>query len=356
MRITITGLCGFVGSSLARCLADSLEGVSICGVDNLSRPGSETNRPLLESRGVRVMHGDLRMRSDVDGLPDCDWVIDAAANPSVLAGMDGKTSSRQVMEHNLCGTLNVLEYCRRSGAGLILLSTSRVYSIPALTSLPVSVSGSRFALDSEQKLPCGASVTGIAETFSVQAPISLYGSTKLASEIVALEYGSTFGFPVWINRCGVLAGAGQFGTAEQGIFSYWLHAHAARRQLRYIGFGGEGLQVRDAFHPQDLAVLVTKQMTCSKPGARPIYNVGGGLRNSMSLRELTAWCNERFGTHAPIADLKPRPFDVPWLVMDSTLVSQDFDWAPTRSLDSILDEIADHVRQNPDWLSHCGIA
>ena len=70
---------------------------------------------------------------------------------------------------------------------------------------------------------------------------------------MALEYGLSFGFPVWINRCGVLAGAGQFGTAEQGIFSYWLHAHASRLPLRYIGFGGHGYQVRDAFHPADLA-------------------------------------------------------------------------------------------------------
>ncbi len=53
----------------------------------------------------------------------------------------------------------------------------------------------------------------------------MYGSTKLASEIVALEYGEAFGFPVWINRCGVLAGAGQFGTPDQGIFSYWINAH-----------------------------------------------------------------------------------------------------------------------------------
>jgi len=70
-------------------------------------------------------------------------------------------------------------------------------------------------------------------------PLSLYGSTKLASETLALEYGAAYGFPVWINRCGVLAGAGQFGTAKQGIFLFWLHAWHSRRPLRYIGFGGK---------------------------------------------------------------------------------------------------------------------
>jgi len=57
---------------------------------------------------------------------------------------------------------------------------------------------------------------------STQAPISLYGSTKLACEVLALECGEAFGFPVWVNRCGVLAGAGQFGTPDQGIFAFWV--------------------------------------------------------------------------------------------------------------------------------------
>ena len=55
-------------------------------------------------------------------------------------------------------------------------------------------------------------------------PLSLYGASKLASETLILEYGECFGFPVWINRCGVLAGAGQFGKADQGIFSFWIHS------------------------------------------------------------------------------------------------------------------------------------
>jgi len=76
------------------------------------RPGSETNRLKLKRAGIRVIHGDVRQASDFETLPDVDWVIDAAANPSVMAGVDGRSSSRQLVEHNLCGTLNILEYCR----------------------------------------------------------------------------------------------------------------------------------------------------------------------------------------------------------------------------------------------------
>ncbi|MBV8808716.1 MAG: hypothetical protein JO033_08575, partial [Acidobacteriaceae bacterium] len=153
----------------------------------------------------------------------------------------------------------------------------------------------------------------------------------------------------------VLAGAGQFGTAEQGIFSYWLHAHAAKLQLRYIGFGGLGHQVRDAFHPDDLADLLCAQIARGQPGSDAIYNLGGGRENAMSLAQLTEWCNQQFGNHEPQADTKPRPFDIPWMVMDSARAEQEFGWKPKRPLASILDEIAKHVRDNPDWLAHCGI-
>jgi CDP-paratose 2-epimerase len=349
MKVLITGACGFVGSSVASALREMDEGISIIGVDNFIRPGSETNRLKLTRMGVRILHGDVRQASDFESLPAADWVLDAAANPSVLAGVDGRSSSRQLVEHNLWGTVNLLEYCKQRSAGLILLSSSRVYSVRALCSLPLKISGQKFALDESRPLPSGLSPAGIGEEFSTEAPISLYGSTKLASETLALEYGATFGFPVWINRCGVLAGAGQMGTAEQGIFSYWLHSFARKQPLRYIGFEGLGHQVRDAFHPADLTALLYRQMY-EAGNAGGLFNVGGGPGNSMSLAELTDWCCQRFGRHAVEADLRPRPFDIPWFVMDSAQAASRFDWKPRKLLPEILDDIAVHAEQNPDWL------
>ena len=137
MKLLVTGAAGFVGSTLINSLLESEPGIEIVGLDNLVRPGSELNRKALQTRGVTFVHGDVRVASDFENLPPVDWVIDAAANPSVLAGIDGKTSSRQVIEHNLGGTVNMLEYCRRRGSGFILLSTSRVYSIkPLAATLP----------------------------------------------------------------------------------------------------------------------------------------------------------------------------------------------------------------------------
>ncbi len=357
MNLLLTGVCGFVGSTLALALREARPEWRLCGLDNFSRPGSEGNRRRLQAAGVRLFHGDVRLASDVDALPAADFVIDAAANPSVLAGVDGQSSSRQVVEHNLLGTVHLLEYCRRQRAGFLLLSTSRVYSIPALAGLPVEVAAGedRFRLRPGAPLPPGVSARGVAETFSTAPPVSLYGATKLASEALALEYGEAFGFPVWINRCGVLAGAGQFGRPDQGILAYWVNSYLRRRPLRYIGFGGGGHQTRDAFHPRDLVPLLLRQMDCGTglpaPGAPRLVNVGGGEANTFSLASLSAWCAGRFGFAHPVAaDLEPRAFDIPWMVMDNALAEATWGWRPALSVEAILEEIAVHAGQYEDWL------
>ncbi|MGH9593992.1 MAG: NAD-dependent epimerase/dehydratase family protein [Bryobacteraceae bacterium] len=350
MKILITGVCGFVGSALAQFLLERMEGVQVSGIDNLMRPGAEINRGRLQDLGVKFQHGDLRVASDVAALDRADWVIDAAANPSAVAGLSGGASARQLFEHNLSALGNVLEYCTQHGAGLVLLSSSRVYSIPALAAIPLQVRDRAFTLDLNAKLGPGLSPCGIGSNFPTSAPVSLYGATKLASEIMALEYGSAFGFPVWITRCGVLAGAGQFGTAEQGIFAYWINAHLRRRKLRYIGFQGTGHQARDVFHPRDLAALLAAQMDTPRMDGRRIYTAGGGTDNAMSLARLTAWCDDKFGPNVPKVESQLRPYDIPWIAMDSREAASDFDWRPEIRLPEILDEIALHAEANPAWL------
>lgn len=355
MKLLITGVCGFVGSSLAETLLQRREDLSICGIDNLQRPGSELNRERLRRLGVQFVHGDIRAASDMESLPASDWVIDAAANASVLAGIQGNGSSRQLFEHNLASAGNVLEYCKRHKAGLVLLSSSRVYSISALRALPLKTTADAFQLDGSAGLPAGVSCRGIGPEFSTSAPVSLYGGTKLASEVMALEYGDAFDFPVWIDRCGVLAGAGQFGTPDQGIFAYWVNAHLRRRPLRYIGFDGRGKQVRDAFHPRDLAALADTQMRTGRRDGRRIYTAGGGPENGMSLAQLTAWCEARFGSHPATAEARERPYDIPWIAMDSSAAEADFDWRLETPLGTILDEIAVHAESHPGWLETAGL-
>lgn len=351
MKILITGICGFAGSELAFGLREHLEGVELIGLDNLSRPGSHEHRARLRAAGFIVRHGDVRNPSDLESLSGIDWVIDAAANPSVLAGMVGGTTSRQVVEHNLVGTFNLLECCRRWNAGFTLLSTSRVYSIQPLTELPLEVAGDAFRLRPDTDSIRGISPNGITEDFSTTPPVSLYGSTKLASEILALEYGSAFSFPVRINRCGVLAGAGQFGRPDQGIFSFWIHSWAQKRPLTMIGFGGTGHQVRDCLHPRDLVDLLARQMDAGTGGpVERICNLSGGIASAHSLAQLNAWCTSRFGPHAVQSEPVDRPNDLPWVVLDHDRATRDWDWRPQTPAETIFEEIASQAEERDDWL------
>ena len=354
MKVLVTGCCGFVGSTVAAGLAG--RGAAVFGIDNLSRPGSERNRAALPRAGVRVLHGDLRCASDVDDLPAADLVVDAAAVATVLAGTAGYGSPRQLFEHNLLGTLNVLEYCRRHRPALVLLSTSRVYGIAELGALPVEAAGPRFRPREGASLPAGASPRGLTERFPTRPPLSPYGTSKLASELLALEYGETFGFPVWVNRCGLLAGAGQFGRPDQGIVAFWIHSWARRRPLRYTGLGGLGLQVRDVLHPRDLVPLVERQAASSAPGRPRVVNVSGGPDSSVSLRELSEWCAARLGPHEVASDPEERRFDVPWLVLDSALARDAWGFVPATPLPEILEEIARHAEADPSWLAQSGVA
>ncbi len=354
MRILITGCCGFVGIRLLEFFksshASESDAVELYGIDNLCRPGSQRNRATAVKLCQRFLHGDLRLASDLENVPAVDWVIDASANASVLSGSANSTSSRQLIESNLITTINILEFCKSRRAGMVLLSSSRVYSIDQIRRLPLVDRGDHFALNSSTGLPNGCTPDGLTESFSTKCPISLYGATKLASEALALEYGNSFGFPVWINRCGLMAGAGQLGRIDQGIVAFWIHSWREHRKLAYIGYSGKGLQVRDCLHPADLGQLVSAQMEYSGTCHERVFNVGGGIKNQFSLAQLSQYCTGQFGPHVVDAVAETRPSDVPWLVLDSRPAQETFQWQPTYSVANIFDEIANHARYHPTWL------
>ena len=351
MKVLITGICGFAGSTLARELRLYREGIEIVGIDNLSRRGSEENFAELKADGFDIRRGDVRVSGDLQQFGAVDWLIDAAANPSVLAGVDGKTGPAELLDHNLVGTIPMLEACREWSIPFTLLSTSRVYSIPALRTLRLETTGDAFTIEEGQTID-GVSQKGLTEKFSTEPPVSLYGASKRCAELLALEYGATFDFPIWINRCGVLAGAGQFGKADQGIFSFWIHSWLQHQPLKYLGFGGHGHQVRDCLHPKDLVPLLLKQYDAGSGGNLPkTINVSGGIISAMSLAQLSTWCAAAIAPNEVLRDGGERAFDLPWVVLDSSLARQTWDWQPQIPQEDILREILVHARSRPDWLT-----
>lgn len=353
MKILITGIAGFVGCSIAEYFVKMQPGIEILGIDNLSRRGSENNLENLKNLGCKFFHGDIRCKEDIIDLPKVDWIIDCAANPSVLAGLEG--GSQGLVNNNLTGTIYLLEKCKKDNAGFIMLSTSRVYSINELNNIPLIENEYSFNLGEETSLIPGYSHLGIGENFSTASPISLYGSTKLASEILALEYHYTFGFPVWINRCGVIAGPGQFGKIDQGIFSFWIYQYLLGKPLSFIGFGGEGKQARDLVHPYDIYIIIEKQISQPSSKKNKIINLGGGVENYLSLLQLDNFCKENIDINKVINKIPDnRAFDIPLYITDYSLAEQDWDWRPTIKAEEILQAILKYGHDNLGHLKRIG--
>ena len=341
MRILITGGAGFVGSNLACALAADHEVVAL---DSLKRRGSEITLARLREAGARFVHGDVRQPSDLAEAGAFDALIECSAEPSVLAGIDG---ARDFLVHtNLFGAYNCFEAAARHGAQVIFLSTSRVYPLRHLTGLKLTETETRFELDREQPAP-GASERGIAETFPLDGPRTLYGATKLAAEHVLAEYE----LPWTINRCGVIAGPWQFGKVDQGVFTHWAIAHRFERPLSYIGFGGDGRQVRDLIHVDDLVDLVRAQLAAPEQWRGATYNVGGGRAGSLSLRETTALCREISGREVPVGSVQEtRPGDVPVYVSDCSALFGRTDWRPRRTPRDTLEDIFRWIDDNAQVL------
>lgn len=345
-RVLVTGGAGFVGGTL--CLRLAAAGHRVVAMDNMLRRGSELNLPRLKAAGVEVVHGDIRCMEDFDRIEDFDLLIDCAAEPSVHAGSKG--SPRFVLQNNLQGTLNCMEIARERGAGVLFLSTSRVYPMETVNGIPYELVGKRY----EWKLPCdtpGVAEVGLDESFPLEGARSFYGASKLACELVATEYQAGMGVPVLINRCGVLAGPWQMGKVDQGFLALWVSRHVFDKPLKYFGWGGQGHQVRDLLHAEDLADLVLAQISRPEVFDGRVYNVGGGRAVSTSLAELTELCQELTGNQIEIGGVpETNPLDVRIYLSDARRVQADFDWRPKRSVRDITADTTEWLKDNLELL------
>lgn len=342
--ILVTGGAGFVGSNLAIGIKRAYPDARVAALDNLKRRGSELAPPRLRDEGVAFIHGDIRAPADLDAAGDVELVVECSAEPSVLAGYG--ESPRYVLDTNLAGTINCLEYARQRGAGFVFLSTSRVYPMAHLTGLAHTEGETRFELGDKQTVT-GASAAGIAEDFPLDGPRTLYGATKLASELILHEYINMYGMAGVINRCGVLTGPWQMGKVDQGVVVLWAAKHVFGKPLSYIGYGGSGKQVRDILHINDLLSLVLHQIAHLKELSGSVFNVGGGRAVSVSLLELTQLCEKITGNRVDIGKVSAtREGDVPIYITDTALVRDKCGWEPTRGVESILTDIVDWITAN----------
>lgn len=334
-NLLVTGGAGFIGSNLAVYFKHKYPQLKVFALDNLVRKGSEFNLPRLKENGIKFTRGDVRYPRDLDLKFDIDLILECSAEPSVLAGYENPA---YIIDTNLNGTVNCLELCRKRKAGMVFLSSSRVYPYGKINAIKYRETKTRFEWPG---------FSGIDVDFSLAGPRTLYGTTKLASEFILQEYIAAHGIKAVVNRCGVVSGPWQFGKVDQGVFTYWMLAHYFKRPLKYIGFGGKGKQVRDLLHVDDLCRLVDIQVNQLTKLSGSTYNVGGSREVSLSLLETTILCQQITGNKIKIGrDLQDRPGDIAVYLTDNKKVTRELKWKPQKKASVILNDIFNWIRNN----------
>lgn len=312
MRVLIIGGAGFVGANLAIYLSQN--GHTVTVMDNLVRRGSELNLSEFAQNNIEFCHGDARNMEDFPLAP-VDIVLDCAAQPSAI---DGYKNPRYDFTNNTFGTLNILEFCRKNDAGLIFWSTNKVYPQWAVHDRKIEEMETRFS--STEKISENTPLDG--------GDRSLYGASKIMSDLMIQEWSSSFDIPAIINRFSCIGGSRQWGKPQQGWVAWWVIAHYFGLKLKYYGYNGK--QVRDVLFIDDLTSLIAKQMERLSSGHSGVYNIGGSDYCTMSLIECTKICEEVTGNKILIENVidGERRADFKYYVSDISKAEGDFDWRP----------------------------
>lgn len=321
MKILITGGCGFVGTNVAIFLNKKYK---VDCLDNLSRKGSKYNLEILKKNRIRNFNIDIENFNQLKKLPKYDIVIDCCAEASVEVS---KKDIDRVVNTNLIGTYNILKKIKKDKSKIIFLSSSRIYPIKNFNENIKSK-------NIKKKLIIKKLVN---ENDNKNGPKSLYGFTKLASEMLIEEFSYAFNIKFLINRCGVISGPLQFGKQDQGFISLWIWRHLNKKKLNYIGFGGNGHQVRDVLHIEDLLSLIDLQIKNFGKINNKIFTVGGSKKSYTSLKNLTNICTKLTGNKIKMGKIiSTSNYDIPYYISDNSYVSKTYKWKPLKTIYNVV--------------------
>ncbi len=336
MRYLITGGCGFLGSNLAE---DALKrGDELLIFDNLSRDGACENLAWLRAKSkFTFVHGDLRNQNDVtrtirDFKPDVIFH---------LAGQVAMTTSisdpRKDFEINALGSLNVLEAVRHHvpEATVIYSSTNKVYGdLEQYT-----------YRETETRYECVEFPNGFNESVPLDFH-SPYGCSKGAADQYMLDYARIYGLKTVVFRHSSMYGGRQFATYDQGWVGWFCQKAIETKKgiLREpFTISGTGKQVRDVLHAKDMKDLYQKAVNNIEQARGHVFNIGGGIQNSLSLLELLNLLEELVKIKMNFIHLPARTSDQRIFVADITKAKRLLGWKP---------EISSHagVRQMVEWV------
>ena len=333
----VTGGAGFIGSNATLALARRGERVVV--LDNLSRPSAPLNlrwlREELGADGFVLVEADVRDSAAVEAAFVAHGPVDVVLH---LAGQVAVTTSivdpRDDYETNVLGSFNLLEATRRLApeAAFLNVSTNKVYG---------QLEGHRLE---EQELRYADLDTpaGVSETAPLD-PHSPYGCSKAAADVYALDYARIYGLRTVSLRQSCIYGPRQFGVEDQGWVAWFA---LAARQGRPLTVYGNGKQVRDLLHVDDLVRLYLLAAERASELAGRAYNLGGGPANTLSLLELLQRLALWRGEEIEFAFAASRPGDQLVFVADTARAGADLGWSPQIGLDAGLDDLLRWIEES----------
>lgn len=337
MKVLITGGCGFLGSNLA---AEVLKrGDELFIFDNLFRSGSEENLKWLQKLGnFTFFHSDIRIYNDVENvvrkvLPDVIFH---------LSGQVAMTTSienpRLDFEINVLGGNNILESVRKFSPHTIITysSTNKVYG--DMNWINYEETSTRFIAKGFEK--------GFNEKMSLSFE-SPYGCSKGATDQYMLDYARIFGVRTIVFRHSSIFGGRQFATSEQGWIGWFIQKALEIKDNKYtpnFTISGNGKQVRDVIFSSDLINCYFSAVDNIEKTSGKVYNIGGGVDNSLSLLELFSFLEEELSVKLTYDILPWRKSDQKVFIADVALAKKDFDWQPLITKD-------DGLRKMIEWVA-----
>lgn len=342
--LVITGGCGFIGTNIA--LHARKEGYKVTCFDSLIRPLSEENLPVLKKAGVDIVRGDVRNLHDLERLPkSISGLIHLGANPGIPWSINWPIYD---FATNALGTLNVLEFSRLNGKfPVIFASTNKVYS-EEINLVPVKPKGKRYVWSFTKAnkkrirpaILAGINKLGINEDFPMDSsgryPHSPYGVSKATADLYCQEYYHIYDIPTVVNRMSCIYGLYQKGVEDQGWVDWFVRAKVNNQPLNIYG---DGKQVRDALFGSDVAQLYLKEFESMEKVKGQVFNVGGGIKNTISLLEAIEHLNKKGGNPLKLVFNPWRAADQKIYISDISKVQKMLGWSPKVEVLAGIDKI-----------------
>ncbi len=317
--ILVTGALGFIGTNLVIKLLK--KGYDVIALDNCSRKGNLNNLKFLKAiktNNFFFINQDLT-KSYSEEFDQLFKKIECIFH---LAGQVAVTSSlidpKFDYLNNIDATFKLLERCRETKnkkIKFIFASTNKVYG--KVDNLKIKEGSTRYFYKKKD-------IIGVSETQQLDF-YSPYGCSKGASDAYVIDYGRTYDFDTVSLRQSCIYGGFQYGIEDQGWLAWMTIASLLRKRINIYG---DGKQVRDALHVDDLTDLYCKFINTESQKFKQAYNVGGGLFNSISILEFITKLELLEKNKIQYKFNKERPGDQKVYISDIRKLQKELDWKP----------------------------